>query len=184
MPTIASTLGAGITLPICGFIIATLSWEYVFYICGLVSFLWCIIWFMFVYDSPACHPRISQNERRYIESKLGVISLTADTEENQVVQRLMADRENAKDFSYSDQSDAEGGSPNKNDIGSEYCDVMKKNCNECSNGKYNKKYELTSDGEMFALQPVTSHTQQIRQLSLDTPKNNKADIKQVGIFII
>lgn len=139
---------------------------------------------MFVYDSPACHPRISQNERRYIESKLGVISLTADAEENQVVQRLMSDRENAKDFSYSDQSDAECGSSNKNDIGSEYSNVMKKNYNECVNGKYSKKYELTSDGETFVLQPATSPTQQISQLSSNTPKNDEADNKQVGISII
>lgn len=54
----------------CGLIISTLSWEYVFYITGLLGFVWSVLWFILVFDSPASHPRITPEEREYIESRL------------------------------------------------------------------------------------------------------------------
>lgn len=94
----ASTLGAGFTLPVCGFIIANSSWEYVFYLTGLIGFVWSICWFLLVYDSPALHPRISDEERFYIESKLGVNAISElekviPAVEVQVTQALIRDRE-------------------------------------------------------------------------------------------
>lgn len=67
----ASSLGAAITMPVCGFLIASVGWESVFYVTGVVGLVWSIVWFFVVFDSPAQHPRISQEERRYIEGAIG-----------------------------------------------------------------------------------------------------------------
>ncbi|XP_034951933.1 uncharacterized protein [Chelonus insularis] len=69
--TMASTLGAAVMMQIGGFLIANLGWESVFYFTGGISCVWSIIWFSVVYDSPAQHPRISIEERRYIEEAIG-----------------------------------------------------------------------------------------------------------------
>jgi ACS family sodium-dependent inorganic phosphate cotransporter len=58
-------------MPVCGFLIASLGWESVFYVTGVVGLAWSVVWFFVVFDSPAQHPRISQEERRYIESAIG-----------------------------------------------------------------------------------------------------------------
>ena len=39
-------------------------------IAGVVGVIWSIMWFFLVYDSPAQHPRISAEERQYIEKAL------------------------------------------------------------------------------------------------------------------
>jgi sugar phosphate permease len=58
-------------MPVCGFLIASVGWESVFYVTGVVGLVWSVIWFFVVFDSPAQHPRISQEERRYIENAIG-----------------------------------------------------------------------------------------------------------------
>ncbi|XP_054268853.1 sialin-like [Macrosteles quadrilineatus] len=70
----ASSLGAAITLPVCGFLIAHFGWESVFYVTGVIGVIWAIVWFLVVFDHPADHPRISPQERQYIESALGTSS--------------------------------------------------------------------------------------------------------------
>ncbi|KAK7861723.1 hypothetical protein R5R35_014581 [Gryllus longicercus] len=67
----ASSLGAAITMPVCGFLIASLGWESVFYVTGAVGLAWSVAWFLLVFDSPAQHPRITYEERRYIETAIG-----------------------------------------------------------------------------------------------------------------
>jgi len=37
---------------------------------GVVGVIWSIMWFFLVYNSPAEHPRISAEERDYIEKAL------------------------------------------------------------------------------------------------------------------
>ncbi|XP_047107340.1 sialin [Schistocerca piceifrons] len=69
--TMASALGAAITMPVCGLLIASFGWESVFYSTGLVGTVWSIAWFFLIYDSPAQHPRISYEEREYIEKAIG-----------------------------------------------------------------------------------------------------------------
>ncbi|XP_047476944.1 sialin-like [Penaeus chinensis] len=77
---IASTIYAGMTLgtlvcmPFSGLLASELGWESVFYIQGGLSLLWYILWLIFVYDSPAKHPRISRAERRFIEESIGTCS--------------------------------------------------------------------------------------------------------------
>lgn len=67
----ASSLGAAITMPICGYLIASLGWQSVFYVTGVIGFVWSLVWFFLVFDSPAQHPRISDSERRFIEESIG-----------------------------------------------------------------------------------------------------------------
>lgn len=66
----ASSLGAAITMPVCGYLIVQWGWESVFYITGGIGLVWSICWFFVVYDSPAEHPRISAEERCEIETKI------------------------------------------------------------------------------------------------------------------
>lgn len=54
------------------------------YVSGTMSILWYVIWEIFVYESPAVHPTISENERNYIErsiadSKIEVIACLMTT---------------------------------------------------------------------------------------------------------
>lgn len=58
-------------MPISGYLIASFGWEYVFYVTGAVGLIWSLAWFMLIYDTPAQHPRISDDERNYIESSIG-----------------------------------------------------------------------------------------------------------------
>ncbi|XP_041982200.1 sialin [Aricia agestis] len=62
----ASSLGAAITMPICGFLISHFGWESAFYFTGIIGVMWSVAWFAMVYDSPAQHPRISETERNYL----------------------------------------------------------------------------------------------------------------------
>ncbi|KAJ8923211.1 hypothetical protein NQ315_001766 [Exocentrus adspersus] len=66
----ASSLGAALTLPVCGYLISTLGWPSVFYFTGVVGLVWSVFWFALVFDSPAQHPRISVEEKMEIETKI------------------------------------------------------------------------------------------------------------------
>uniref|UniRef100_A0A2C9K193 Major facilitator superfamily (MFS) profile domain-containing protein n=1 Tax=Biomphalaria glabrata TaxID=6526 RepID=A0A2C9K193_BIOGL len=51
------------------------GWPSVFYLQGLIGILWYIAWTFLVFDSPAQHPRISAEERVYIETSLeGIVT--------------------------------------------------------------------------------------------------------------
>lgn len=66
-----SSVGVTITYPLCGFILNHLPWEAVFYVTGTLGTIWFISWWIIVYDSPAQHPRITQQELKYIQDSLG-----------------------------------------------------------------------------------------------------------------
>ncbi|XP_071569079.1 putative inorganic phosphate cotransporter isoform X1 [Temnothorax nylanderi] len=72
----ASSLGAAITMLMCGFLIASLGWESVFYVTGVIGIIWSVAWFLLVFDSPSQHPRISAEERHFIESAIGTTTTT------------------------------------------------------------------------------------------------------------
>jgi MFS transporter, ACS family, solute carrier family 17 (sodium-dependent inorganic phosphate cotransporter), member 5 len=61
-----------LTFPLFGYIISWSTWENVFHFCGISGTIWFIAWQFLVFDTPAQHPRISDEERRYIEKSLGV----------------------------------------------------------------------------------------------------------------
>ncbi|KAH8403389.1 hypothetical protein KR222_011813, partial [Zaprionus bogoriensis] len=67
----ASSLGAAITMPVCGYLISVAGWASVFYATGLIGLIWSLCWFTFIYETPATHPRISPEERREIEEAIG-----------------------------------------------------------------------------------------------------------------
>lgn len=46
----------------------SLGWAATFYIEGSLSLIVVSAWLFFLYDSPTVHPRISKQEREYIES--------------------------------------------------------------------------------------------------------------------
>ncbi|XP_060523181.1 putative inorganic phosphate cotransporter [Cylas formicarius] len=61
-----------ITGPVTGYICASsVGWPVGFYVFGSVGLLWCLLWLFMGYDSPAVHPTISPQERKYIEESLG-----------------------------------------------------------------------------------------------------------------
>ncbi|CAH0557659.1 unnamed protein product [Brassicogethes aeneus] len=69
-------LGVAISLPICGLLISLSGWPSVFYVTGFVGVLWSCFWFYLVYDTPQKHPRISDQELLYIESKIGDVEIS------------------------------------------------------------------------------------------------------------
>lgn len=38
---------------------------------GAIGFIWSICWFVFIFETPAVHPRISEEERKDIEDAIG-----------------------------------------------------------------------------------------------------------------
>jgi len=69
--------GTIIGMPISGFLSATVGWESVYYVFGGTACLWLLAWTFLIYDSPAEHPRISANERDYIQASLAQQKSTA-----------------------------------------------------------------------------------------------------------
>ncbi|XP_045353126.1 sodium-dependent phosphate transport protein 4 isoform X3 [Leopardus geoffroyi] len=53
-----------------GIISQTLGWPFVFYIFGGIGCVYCLLWFVLVYDDPVSHPWISVTEKEYIVSSL------------------------------------------------------------------------------------------------------------------
>lgn len=67
----ASSLGAAIAMPFCGYLISHFGWASAFYATGTIGLLWSIVWFLIIYETPAVHPRISPKERKEIEEAIG-----------------------------------------------------------------------------------------------------------------
>ncbi|XP_072029826.1 sialin-like [Amphiura filiformis] len=53
------------------------GWPSVFYLSGALGFIWFIFWALLIHDTPAKHPRISQEEREYIEKSIGPRQMTS-----------------------------------------------------------------------------------------------------------
>jgi ACS family glucarate transporter-like MFS transporter len=64
------TVGQMIAYPLTTWIIAQSSWQMVFYVNALFGFVWAAIWLWYATDTPTAHPRISPEERTYIEANL------------------------------------------------------------------------------------------------------------------
>ncbi|KAJ8668805.1 hypothetical protein QAD02_000064 [Eretmocerus hayati] len=65
------SFGIGITYPLAGFIIANFGWRVVFYTTGSIGIIWCFFWYLYAFDSPTTHPRISSQEFQYIQGSVG-----------------------------------------------------------------------------------------------------------------
>lgn len=47
------------------------GWPLAFYVFGGLGIIWSIVWWLIIFDSPATHPKISPQERDYIQACLG-----------------------------------------------------------------------------------------------------------------
>lgn len=65
-----SQAGTIVAWPITSLIAEGIGWQYIFYIQGGATLFWLAAWWLMTSDSPATHPRISKEEREYIESNL------------------------------------------------------------------------------------------------------------------
>ncbi|KAK0050422.1 sialin [Biomphalaria pfeifferi] len=59
--------GNALMFPMGGLLCSSLGWDSVFYVMGAIGFVWCLVWFFLVYDSPSLSRRISPLERGYIQ---------------------------------------------------------------------------------------------------------------------
>ena len=55
MPLIGTALGTVISMPTAGLIASALGWPWVFYLHGGLASIWCVLWAIFVTDTPADH---------------------------------------------------------------------------------------------------------------------------------
>lgn len=68
---LGGTFGTVATWPLAGILMESFGWAYAFYVPAIITFIVTFLWFCTVYDSPAHHPRISTDEKEYIEKALG-----------------------------------------------------------------------------------------------------------------
>ncbi|XP_076636872.1 sialin-like isoform X1 [Colletes latitarsis] len=68
---LGSSVGAAITYPLCAAVSSTLGWDAAFYVTSFLGVIWYCAWLFLVYDSPQEHPRISDEEKKYILDNLG-----------------------------------------------------------------------------------------------------------------
>ncbi|XP_066994553.2 sialin isoform X2 [Anabrus simplex] len=66
-----TSLGTVISMIMAGQIAFSLGWEWVFYIMGLLSCIWCVLWVWLIKDFPQQQVYITQEERQYIVDSLG-----------------------------------------------------------------------------------------------------------------
>ncbi|XP_014215607.1 sialin [Copidosoma floridanum] len=66
-----ANFGTVISLPLSGWLCSLElwgGWPLSFYLFGSLGIVWYVFWLLFVFDTPAKHPRIDPQERAYIES--------------------------------------------------------------------------------------------------------------------
>ncbi|KAM7414738.1 hypothetical protein PAMA_019511 [Pampus argenteus] len=66
-----SYAGAVIAMPLAGILVQYTGWSSVFYVYGTFGLIWYMFWILVSYESPAEHPTITDEERRYIEESIG-----------------------------------------------------------------------------------------------------------------
>ncbi|XP_076632546.1 putative inorganic phosphate cotransporter isoform X2 [Colletes latitarsis] len=77
---LGGTFGTILTYPMVAGIAESLNWESAWYIPSLLMFVWIIFWAIFAYDSPAEHPGISDEEKKYIiDSQAGTVTAKKPT---------------------------------------------------------------------------------------------------------
>lgn len=60
-----------LTWPFVAYLMTQFGWVYTFYLPATIVLAVTILWFIIVYNSPIEHPRISEQELKYIESAQG-----------------------------------------------------------------------------------------------------------------
>lgn len=67
---LASALSVALVYPLFGWVASVSKWENIFYISGTMTVVWYAFWYFLMYDTPNDHPRISDEERIFIEESL------------------------------------------------------------------------------------------------------------------
>ena len=57
-------------MPLCSYLCETVGWDSVFYVFGALGIIWFIVWALLVHDGPETHPRISEEEKEYLQAAL------------------------------------------------------------------------------------------------------------------
>lgn len=65
-----SSVGTFTAMAVSGIVARHLGWQWIFYIFGFTSFLWCLIWFSVVSESPSQDGHISVEELNYLSSTI------------------------------------------------------------------------------------------------------------------
>ena len=60
--------GTVLCLTISGILADSHGWECTFYVWGAFGMVWCLLWTLLIYENPDDHPRISEDEKIYINS--------------------------------------------------------------------------------------------------------------------
>uniref|UniRef100_A0A673YAT8 Vesicular glutamate transporter 1 n=1 Tax=Salmo trutta TaxID=8032 RepID=A0A673YAT8_SALTR len=68
-----SYAGAVIAMPLAGVLVQYSGWSSVFYVYGSFGIFWYLFWILVSYESPAAHPTITEQERKYIEEAIGIL---------------------------------------------------------------------------------------------------------------
>nr|XP_012317933.1 vesicular glutamate transporter 1 [Aotus nancymaae] len=68
---LGSYAGAVVAMPLAGVLVQYSGWSSVFYVYGSFGIFWYLFWLLVSYESPALHPSISEEERKYIEDAIG-----------------------------------------------------------------------------------------------------------------
>ncbi|XP_050196705.1 LOW QUALITY PROTEIN: vesicular glutamate transporter 1-like, partial [Myiozetetes cayanensis] len=66
-----SYAGAVVAMPLAGVLVQYTGWSSVFYVYGSFGVCWFMFWVLVSYPSPAQHPTITPEERKYIEESIG-----------------------------------------------------------------------------------------------------------------
>ncbi|CAG12670.1 unnamed protein product, partial [Tetraodon nigroviridis] len=66
-----SYAGAVVAMPLAGILVQYSGWPSVFYVYGSFGIFWYMFWILVSYESPAAHPTITPEERKYIEDAIG-----------------------------------------------------------------------------------------------------------------
>ncbi|KAI1884716.1 hypothetical protein AGOR_G00229280 [Albula goreensis] len=66
-----SYAGAVVAMPLAGVLVQYTGWTSVFYVYGSFGIFWYLFWILVSYESPAAHPTITPEERKYIEDAIG-----------------------------------------------------------------------------------------------------------------
>jgi len=67
---VGAQFGTLVSFPVSSVLSAHLGWPSVFYVFGACGLVWFIFWVFLVFNNPEVHPRISQEEKEYIESNI------------------------------------------------------------------------------------------------------------------
>lgn len=67
LTAIGQPLGAALAAPLVGLLAVNFSWRIAFVATGFLGLVWLVAWLVFFRDTPAQHPRVSEQERALIQ---------------------------------------------------------------------------------------------------------------------